>query len=160
MTKNDNYFYLVIDKARENDNVYMLNLIDEQDLMALMAEQEGTQAADTSDGKGNDISLKPEAGITETPEPAETVPKEDEPVETEPQKNTSGITILLVFLLLGGGAGAYYYLKFVKGKKEDFKLEDDLDFYDDEDYVNEDETEDATEPDASDDEVGENEEDI
>ena len=81
-----------------------------------------------------------EAGITETPEPAETVPKEDEPVETEPQKNSSGITILLVFLLLGGGAGAYYYLKFVKGKKEDFKLEDDLDFYDDEDYVNEDET--------------------
>ena len=160
VTKNDNYFYLVIDKARENDNVYMLNLIDEQDLMALIAEQEGTETAGTSGEKGNDISLKPEAGITETPEPAETVPKEDEPVETEPQKNTSGITILLVFLLLGGGAGAYYYLKFVKGKKEDFKLEDDLDFYDDEDYVNEDETEDATEPDASDDEVGENEEDI
>ena len=36
----------------------------------------------------------------------------------------------------------------------------DLDFYDDEDYVNEDETEGAEEADVSDDEAGEIEEDI
>ena len=67
--------------------------------------------------------------------------------------------------VIGAGvAGAFYYLKFVKGKKEDFNLEDDLDFYDDEDYVNEDEeaqeeNEDAP-ADAEDEEVGEIEEDI
>lgn len=165
VTKNDNYFYLVIDKARDTDNVYMLNLIDEQDLMALIAEQEGDSTAVTDTDKDNEITLKPEAGVTVTPETDESG-IEDETVKDEEKTQTnSGTSILIVFLVLGGGgAGIFYYLKFVKGKKEDFNLEDDLDFYDDEDYVNEDEAEEIDESDASDDvedeDVGEIEEDI
>ena len=69
-----------------------------------------------------------------------------------------------VLVIGGGGAGIFYYLKFVKGKNENFNLEDDLDFYDDEDYENEDEVEECDEPDTSDDtedeDVGDIEEDI
>lgn len=165
VTKNDNYFYLVIDKARDTDNVYMLNMIDEQDLMALIAEQEGNDTTATDTGKDSEITLKPEAGVTTTPEPEEPS-TEDEPIPEEPKKQSnSGTSILLVLLILGGGgAGVFYYLKFVKGKKENFNLEDDLDFYDDEDYENEDEVEESDDPDASDDtedeDVGDIEEDI
>ncbi len=165
VTKNDNYFYLVIDKARDTDNVYMLNLIDEQDLMALIAEQEGTDAPATSTGKDSEVTLKPEAGVTVTPVPDETETEvTPTPDDTKPQTN-SGTSVLLVFLLLGGGgAGIFYYLKFVKGKKENFSLEDDLDFYDDEDYENEDEAEESDEPDTAndteDEDVGEIEEEI
>ncbi len=162
VTKNDNYFYLVIDKARENDNVYMLNMIDEQDLMALMEEQEGNSG--TSIGTANEeITLKPESGIEDTEPKEDETEQESEP--EEPKQTNNGASVLLVLLVIGAGvAGVFYYLKFVKGKKEDFNLEDDLDFYDDEDYVNEDEEvqeENEESPDdAEDEEVGEIEEDI
>lgn len=162
VTKNDNYFYLVIDKARENDNVYMLNMIDEQDLMALMEEQEGNSG--TSSGTANEeITLKPESGIEDTEPKEDETEQESEP--EEPKQTNNSASVLLILLVIGAGvAGAFYYLKFVKGKKEDFNLEDDLDFYDDEDYVNEDEEaqeENEESPnDAEDEEVGEIEEDI
>lgn len=166
VTKNDNYFYLVIDKARDTDNVYMLNMIDEQDLMALIAEQEGTDTAGADAGTESEVTLKPEAGVSVTPEPEEPG-TEEEPAPEEPKaQNNSAASILIVLLVLGGGgAGIYYYLKFVKGKKENFNLEDDLDFYDDEDYENEDEAvEESDESEASDDtedeDTGDIEEDI
>ena len=126
VTKNDNYFYLVIDKARDTDNVYMLNMIDEQDLMALIAEQEGNETTTPDTGKENEVTLKPEAGVTVTPEPEEP----DTEVEPTPKNQRHRIILVqpcLVLLVLGGGgAGVFYYLKFVKGKNENFNLEDDL----------------------------------
>lgn len=161
VTKNDNYFYLVIDKAREQDNVYMLNLIDEEDLMALMAEQEENANPGMTDKDKNNVTLKPEAGVEDIPDETENPPAEESPVEVKSDKTNSSASLLIVLLVLGGGgAGAFYYLKFVKGKKEDFNMEDDLDFYDDEDYVNEDETEETVASDEPDEEVGEIEEDI
>jgi len=35
-SKNGNYFYLVIDRSGDKENVYFLNLVDEADLMALI----------------------------------------------------------------------------------------------------------------------------
>lgn len=149
VTKNDNYFYLVIDKARENDNVYMLNLIDEQDLMALMEEQE--EGSTTTDTSPNEVSLKPESGIVEETEPETTAEEEAQTKpETSNSGNSSAVVLILLLIIGGGAAGVFYYLKFVKGKKEDFKLEDDLDFYDDEDYVNEDEEAESVESTADD----------
>ena len=37
-SKNRNYFYLVIDRSGDTENVYFLNLVDEADLLALMEE--------------------------------------------------------------------------------------------------------------------------
>ena len=35
-TKNGNYFYLIIDRSGDKENVYFLNMVDESDILALM----------------------------------------------------------------------------------------------------------------------------
>lgn len=96
VTKNGNYFYLVIDRADDKDNVYLLNMVDEADLMALM--------------EGEPVPMpKPEE-----PQPTPTEPKDDtEETKTKPKNNT--LPLLMLVLAMCGG-GAFYYLKFVKGK--------------------------------------------
>ena len=46
-TKNNNTFFLIIDKDRTSDNVYMLSMIDESDLQDFIEEEE-TETADIS----------------------------------------------------------------------------------------------------------------
>src|SRR5690606_33645172 len=43
VSKNGNYFYLVIDRAGDRQNVYFLNLVDEEDLLALIEEDKPKQ---------------------------------------------------------------------------------------------------------------------
>lgn len=132
VSKNGNYFYLVIDRAGEKDNVYLLNLIDEADLMALM--------------DGEKVTVKTE------PEPPS--PTEKEPDPTEPEKpvekpKNSTLPLLVLLIALGGG-GVFYYLKFIKGKKSTGGNGDINDFGDeDEDDEDEYRTEDAFEKDES-----------
>ena len=98
MTKNGNYFYLVIDRADDKDNVYLLNMVDEADLMALM--------------EGKPVPMpKPEE-----PQPTSTEPTEEEPVKEETEKPKNNTLPLLMLVLAMCGGGAFYYLKFVKGK--------------------------------------------
>lgn len=98
VTKNGNYFYLVIDRADDKDNVYLLNMVDEADLMALM--------------EGKPVPMpKPEE-----PQPTPTEPTEEEPVKEETEKPKNNTLPLLMLVLAMCGGGAFYYLKFVKGK--------------------------------------------
>lgn len=98
VTKNGNYFYLVIDRADDKDNVYLLNMVDEADLMALM--------------EGESVPMpKPEE-----PQPTPTEPTEEEPVKEETEKPKNNTLPLLMLVLAMCGGGAFYYLKFVKGK--------------------------------------------
>lgn len=98
VTKNGNYFYLVIDRADDKDNVYLLNMVDEADLMALM--------------EGEPVPMpKPEE-----PQPTPTEPTEEEPVKEETEKPKNNTLPLLMLVLAMCGGGAFYYLKFVKGK--------------------------------------------
>ena len=122
-TKNGNTFFMVIDRSRNSENVYMLSLIDEHDLAEFLEEE-----------KTEPVEEKP-AVIVEEPQP--------EPVQEEPQpeKGGMGMGALLTIILLGaGGAGGYYYFKILKPKREEEEAEsEDLEFYDGGAYVNEDE---------------------
>lgn len=124
VSKNGNYFYLVIDRAGDEENVYFLNLVDEADLLALI-EEETPQKEEVE-------------SITEpTPEPT----SEPEP-QPEQKNNTGGILVLL--LIVGAlGGGAFYYFRFMKNKAQ-VKGHSDLneyDFDDDEDEDNDEEYE-------------------
>ena len=132
-TKKGNTFYMVIDRSSNTENVYMLSMIDENDLAEFIGETE-TEAETEA----------PQVVIPET----ETVPAQTEPeTEAEPQKENSGMNtgaLLAVFLLLAGGIGAGYYFKVVKPKKEEEEAEgEDLEFYDGGAYINEDQESDS-----------------
>ena len=129
-TKNGNTFYMVIDRSGTSENVYMMSLVDEQDLAEFLDENEETEKKEES------AVVLPE--ITTTPEPETTVQPETE-VKPESSGNKMfgsavlGGGIVLVF----GGLAAFVLSKFRK-KKEDGIVEEGLEFADDS-YINEDE---------------------
>lgn len=140
VTKDGNYFYIIIDRAGDKENVYFLNMVDEADLLALIEDMDTTQ----------------EMPVT-TPQPE----LESEPVpvpetEQENDKDSNIGSVLLLLLLAGGGiVGAFYYFKVLKNKPstkggtdlEEYEFdydEDDEDEYelDDEYETEEEESED------------------
>ena len=132
-TKSGAVFYLVIDRSADTENVYFLNQVDELDLMAIM---------DDAQKQEYESSLKEEPQeVTETL--IEDEPTADEPVDEEPQADLQtnnlalfGVIGVIAALVIGG----YVFMK-KKAKKDGADLDEDLEFYDDEEYENEDEQE-------------------
>ena len=153
-SKNDNTFYIVIDRDKDTDNVYFMNLVDEADLMALMEDGEVTVkcTCDTRCEAGDVDTTCPVCknnmvectGVEEEKEVETTTEPTEEDTEKTESKGSSA-PILLILLIIGLGAGgAVYYLKFKK-PKTDTKGPVDLDDYDfgdddedDTEYVTED----------------------
>ena len=123
-TKNGNTFFLVLDRSSNKENVYMLSMIDEDDLAEFVTE---TKKQET------------EQPTVITPQP-ETKPAVEE-TEKEPEKEskeTNTGALLAIALLAVAGCGGVYYFKVVKPKKEEEDAGDeDLEFYEG-DYINED----------------------
>jgi len=121
-TPDGNIFYLILDKTRDENGVYLLNDVTEDDLAALAKKGDG----------GTSAIPTPEPTPTPTPEP--TPPPEPE-VEPEPQpekKNNSG-TIFFVLLIVAGIGGGGWYLKIYKPKQDSLFDSDDVE--DDEDEM-------------------------
>jgi hypothetical protein len=105
ITKSGNYFYIVIDRAGDTENVHFLNLVDEADLLALI---EGDA---------------PATSVTPTPTEPEQQPVQQVPVESEEEAsslieipNLTGILALVVVAALAG-AGVLFYFKVLRQKK-------------------------------------------
>jgi hypothetical protein len=106
ITKNGNYFYLVIDRTGDTENVHFLNLVDESDLLALI---EGEPTATTP--------------VT-TPAPVEQEPLTAEPTASEPEPTVQPLAQLNLPVILGAivllalaGAGVLLYIKVLKPKR-------------------------------------------
>ena len=137
-TKNGNTFYLIVDRSSDEENVYFLNMVDEADLMALMDQDTQDKFAEANANKGSENTETVPADKTETPNTDNE--KVEEKGDAKPQANHA-VPMLLTFLVIGGiGAGCYYKFKIVPEKKAD-EVDEDMEFEDDEDYVNEDDLE-------------------
>ena len=123
-TKAGNTFYLIIDRAGKENNVYFLNLVDEADLRALM-EEDGNLEPLPGEGA---VPTVPEPEPEPTPEP------ETEVEEPEPAESMNPTPIILVILILLGGGGLWYFK--LRKPKPSVKGSSHLDEYsfDDDDY--------------------------
>ncbi len=159
VSKNGNYFYLVIDRAGDKENVYFLNLVDEADLLALIEGETPEQSQVPQvcnctdlceDGKvdpncplcRNDLTKCTGKTTTSTSEP-----------EIKEEKGNSAGSTLLILLIVGIAGGGFYYFKVLKnkGNTKGNTLLDEYDFEEDDDDEYEYEIEDEDEEDESED---------
>lgn len=132
-TKNGNTFFLVLDRSSHTENVYMLSMIDENDLAEFIED---------TDIQGEKETETPQVVIPETEEKAVETEPEAEPEKQQESVNTGAFLVLALLLICG--IGGFYYLKVVKPKKEEEEADgEDLEFYDGGEYMNEDQPEDS-----------------
>ena len=133
-TKNGNTFFIVIDydapinEDEEQYQTYFLNMVDESDLLALL--DDDTAAALTTcnckekcaAGQVNTDCPVCKTNMSECTGTAPVTPEPDKDAETDapapkPEKKSNIGMILVIFVLAGAAGAAYYYIKFVKGRK-------------------------------------------
>ena len=150
-SKNGNYFYIIIDRSGDTENVYFLNLVDEADLFALLEDGETEKApavcSCTDKCAAGAVNTACEICIVNMSECVgkEPVTAEPEP-DTEPREpadekeNNAGMILLVVLILAAGGGAAFYFLVLKPKQNKNVPAElDDFDLEDEEEYVTDDE---------------------
>lgn len=151
-TADDNIFYLIVDKQRDSENVYFLNAVTEEDLLALAEPSEdGGESAVPDPEPVCTCAVKCEAGAVDTDCPVCVLsledcageapePTEETPAEPEPESSGAGLYVVIALVALAAG-GAGWYFKIYKPKHELDDAEDFDELTGEEETVNEDEDE-------------------
>lgn len=108
-TKNNNTFYLIIDRSANVDNVYMLSQIDENDLQEFLEEDSSASTI---------VDVTPEVVIDENTHTEQTEQPATESPEKEGTASNLG-ALVAIFIAAILGVGAYGYMKFIKPKKDE-----------------------------------------
>lgn len=119
-TATDKVFYLIIDKDRSQENVYLLTEVNENDLLNFV----NYTGEYVTQGDVPLYTVDPEVAEAEKPdkEVDDTINIPEETEEEVPKEtNNTGTLILVVIIAALGGAGYYFYKK--KGKKPDYDYE-------------------------------------
>ena len=158
-TATDKVFYLIIDRDGEEETVYFLTEITENDLLNTTSDNSETlpknSAALESAIRTEESALPNNNGEIpeDTPQPEENT-KDEENMEdaestedVEPEEKAEEPNPVISYILMGALAiafiGGAYYFKVVRKKKEDFIEGEDEDGEDEEELENEDAEEDS-----------------
>ncbi len=104
-TADGNIFYLIVDRQRDADNVYLLNAVTENDLASLAKPGDGLSVSAVE-------PAVPSAPVT--PDNTESEPS-PAPEAEKSGGNTGTLAFVGIAVLIIGGAA--YYFKFVRPKK-------------------------------------------
>lgn len=110
-TKNNNTFYIVIDRSATSQNVYMLSQVDENDLAEFL-DKESTATVVTPQTDTSNVVLD------ETESNDDTDKETSVDAEKKAQTKTNMGAMATILILALGGVAAYYYFKIYKPKKE------------------------------------------
>ena len=149
-TANNNVFYLIVDRQREEENVYFLNAVTETDLLSLaQADEQPELILEPEEEPTCSCTQKCEAGDVNTLCPVckenrkacvGEVPEEPEP---EAKKSNAGLILFVVLTLAVGGAVGWYFKIYCP--KQEFVEDDDSEEEESEEFgtetINEDEEE-------------------
>ena len=149
-------FYLIIDRDGEEEMVYFLTEITENDLLNVTTDNSETLPKNSAalesqipvtesalPNNNTDYEETHEVTTpTETPAEESTEEPTEEPAEEEPEpvKSNPLVGYLIMGILGAGVIGAAYYFKVVKKKQDGDFVEDEEEEDEDEDYESEDET--------------------
>ena len=114
-TKNNNTFYVIIDRSANVDNVYMLSQIDENDLQEFLEEDSSASTI---------VDVTPEVVIDENTHTEQTEQPATESPEKEGTASNLG-ALVAIFAAAILGVGAYGYIKFIKPKKDEDEGDDE-----------------------------------
>lgn len=155
-TASDKVFYLIIDRDGEEEQVYFLTEITENDLLNAASDHsetlpknsaalESAIPTDENTLPNNNTEPEPEMATgdgAENTEEAENTEDMESTEEAEPDTEEEPdplISYILLGVLAAVFIGGAYYFKVVRKKKEDFIEDEDEDEEDEEEYENEDE---------------------
>ena len=154
-TASDKVFYLIIDRDGEEEMVYFLTEITENDLLNATSDNSETlpknsaaleSAIPTEESalpNNNGEALGDPQQTEEDTEEAENTEDMEDTEEPEPEEKAQEPNLAVSYILMGALAiaviGGAYYFKVVRKKKEDFIEDEDEDEEDEEEYENEDE---------------------
>ena len=156
-TASDKVFYLIIDRDGEEEMVYFLTEITENDLLNATSDNSETlpknsaaleSAIPTEDSAlpNNNGEAPEDTEQTEDTEETEDTEDEESTEDTEPEEKAGETNPVVSYILMGILAAAFiggaYYFKVVRKKKEDFIEDEDEDEEDEGEYEDEEEPED------------------
>ena len=150
-TASEKVFYLIIDRDREEEMVYFLTEVTENDLLNVTADNSETlpknsaaleSAIPVTEGALPNNNGEQEMVEEPAEEPTEDGEENTEEPEPEPEKTEENpmATYIILGVVAAAAIGGGYYFKVVRKKKEEFLDEDDEE---DEEYDDEEEEKDS-----------------
>jgi flagellar basal body-associated protein FliL len=97
-TRDESVFYIVIDRSANQENVYFLNLVDDQDLIAILNDEGLTEEIET---------------ITKLPDPQESEqakPSQTDPETTNPDSSPAAMQLIVILVFVTAIGGAAFWL--------------------------------------------------
>ena len=125
-TKGNKTFYMIVDKGKTDNNVYLLTEVSGNDLLNFVDDNGNTTLPQTATGT---VYAVPEETLDGEKDKDNS--NEEEESKKENEKKSSSVTIIIVILIVAGIGAGYYFLKI---RKKDNYYDDD---FEDEEYEDE-----------------------